>query len=301
MKLHHIITVTAASLLSVAAFAQTSAPTSGTITYETMRRVDLSAMRVNINGQEIRPGGTLPNGQTLNIPETVEGAESYRFAGQWAMREPIDRRNMMQMRFQGGPGGGGGMGGGGNGGNGGGGGNGGQQPSATEQRQRMERFRNMRFPMEETVHTDLATGKAYTITALTADSTKKEYYQSEQPATRPADWEVTNKTKKILGYTCQKATCTVKDQPCTIWFTTDLPFTFSPAANFTPDKGVVLLIESDDLLYRATKVSAGAVDEASLKPNTLAKAVTKEELAEIRKKAMATFRQQSGMQMQMRN
>ena len=154
----------------------------------------------------------------------------------------------------------------------------------------------MRFPMQETTHTDLSTGKTYQITALTPDSTHKEFYQTEQMATRPGDWEVSGKTKKILGYTCQKATCTVKDQPCTVWFTTDLPFTFSPAPNFTPDKGVVLLIESDDLMYRATKIAGGSVDEASLKPDASAKSVSRDELNEVRRKAMASFRQQNGMQ-----
>ncbi len=295
MKLRHLPILATGLFLTQAALAQTTAPSSGTITYETMRRTDLSNVRINVNGQEVRPGGTLPNGRTFDVPETMEGTESFRFGGQWAKREPIDRRNMMQMRMMGGPGGGGP-----GGGQGGGGGDQVAAPSA-EQRQRMDRMRNMRFPMEETNHTDLASGKTYTITAINVDSTRKDYYISEQPATRPADWEVTSKTKKIMGYTCQRATCTVKDQPCTIWFTTELPFTFSPAPNFTPDKGVVLLIESDDLLYRATKISAGAVEEASLKPSTTAKSVTKEELGEIRRKAMATFRQQSGMQFQQRN
>ncbi len=297
MKLYHFALLAAGLLLTETTLAQTTAPSSGTIAYETMRRTDLSNLRVNINGQEVRPGGTLPDGRTFNVPETMEGVESFRFGGQWAMREPMDRRNMMQMRMQRGAGGGAGPGGGdvtvGGGGQ--------QAPSSDQMRRNMDRMRNMRFPIEETMHTNLATGKAYTITALSVDSTRKEYYQSEQPVSRPADWEVTGKTKKILGYTCLKATCTVKDQPCTVWFTTDLPFTFSPAPNFTPDKGVVLLIESDDLLYRATKISAGSVEEASLKPNPSAKAVTKEELAEVRRKAMATFRQQSGMQFQQRN
>ena len=292
MKLQHIYLFAIGSLLSGAAFAQGSAPTSGTIAYETMRRTDLSAVRVSVNGQEMRPGGTLPNGRTLDIPETMEGIENFRFAGNWAMREPIDRRNMMQMRFQSSRGNGGGDGN----------GSGAPQAPSPEMMQRMQqRVRRMRFPIEETIHTNLATGKTYTVSTLTVDSTRKEYYQSEQLVSRPADWEVSGKTKKILGYTCQKATCTVKEQPCTVWFTTELPFTFSPVPNFMPDKGVVLLIESDDLLYRATKVSAGTVDEASLKPNPAAKPVTKEEMAEVNKKAMATFRQQSGIQMQMRN
>ena len=285
MKLHYFILLAAGLLLTGTGSAQTTAPSSGTIAYETMRRTDMANIRVNINGQEVRPGGTLPNGRTFDVPETMEGLESFRFAGQWAMREPLDRRNMMRMQGGPGPGGGGGQ----------------QQAPSADQMRRMDRMRNMRFPIEETTHTDLATGKMYTITALAVDSTHKEYYKSEQQATRPADWEVTNKSKKILGYNCLKATCTVKDQPCTVWFTTDLPFTFSPAPNFTPDKGVVLLIESDDLLYRATKISAGPVEEASLKPSASAKSVTKEELAEVRKKAMATFRQQNGMQFQQRN
>lgn len=299
MKLRHIAILATGLLLTEAAWAQTTAPTSGTIAYETMRRIDPANMRININGQEVRPGGTLPNGQTFNVPETTEGTETFQFAGQWAKREPMDRRNGGgQFRMMGAPGGPGGPGGGGGDANAGG---GGQQPSPDQMRRNMERMRNMRFPVEDVLYTDLSTGKTFTITAVTVDSTHKDYYRSEQAASRPADWEVSGKTKKILGYNCQKATCTVKDQPCTVWFTTDLPFTFSPAPNFTPDKGVVLLIESDDLMYRATKVNAGAVDEASLKPSTTAKAVTKEELADIRRKAMAAFRQQNSMQFQPRN
>ncbi|HEX9957407.1 MAG TPA: GLPGLI family protein, partial [Fibrella sp.] len=150
MKLHYFILLAAGLLLTGTGSAQTTAPSSGTIAYETMRRTDMANIRVNINGQEVRPGGTLPNGRTFDVPETMEGLESFRFAGQWAMREPLDRRNMMQMRMQGGPGGGGG--------------GGQQQAPSADQMRRMDRMRNMRFPIEETTHTDLATGKMYTIT-----------------------------------------------------------------------------------------------------------------------------------------
>ena len=94
MKLQHIYLFTVDSLLSGAAFAQNSAPTSGTIACEAMRRPDLSAMRVN--GREVRPGGTLPNGHTLDIPETIEGLENVRFAGHRAIRQPIDRHNTIR-------------------------------------------------------------------------------------------------------------------------------------------------------------------------------------------------------------
>ena len=287
MKLPYTAFLATGLLLTGTLSAQTTTPTSGTISYETMRRIDLSNIRINVGGQEVRPGGAIPNGRTFDVPETMEGVEHFRFAGQWAMREPIDRRNRMMMRGGPGPGGEGG---------------GGAPPAfSPEQMKRMqERMNNSRLPVEETTHTNLATGKSSLITAIRVDSTKKDYYASESDAKRPSDWQVTGKTKKFLGYTCQKATCTIKDQPCTVWFTTEIPYTFSPDPQFTPDKGVVLQIESDDLTYRATKISDGPVDEASLKPSPTAKPVTKEELTDLRKKAMASFRQQNGMRIQIR-
>ena len=290
MKRLNFSLLAAGLLLTGAASAQT-APTSGTISYETMRRTDLSQVRVNVNGQEVRPGGTLPNGRTLDVPETMEGVENYRFAGQWAMREPMDRRNRFGMMRGGGPGG---PGGGGPGGNNGPGGDGNTPPSPDQMRRMEQRMNTWRMPIEETTHTDLTTGKTAMITAVRVDSTRKDYYATTEAATRPADWEVSNKTKKFLGYTCQRVNCTIKGQPAMVWYTTELPYTFSPVASLTPDKGVVLMIESDDLMYRATKISAGPVDEASLKPSTTAKTVTREELNDIRRKAMASFRQQNG-------
>ena len=170
-----------------------------------------------------------------------------------------------------------------------------------QMRAMQQRFNRARNRFMQSTHTDLTTGKSVQMTTVTVDSTKKEYYQTELPATRPADWKVTGKTKSILGYNCQRATCTIKDQPCTVWFTTDLPYTYSPAPNFTPDKGVVLVIESDDLLYRATKISAGAVNEASLKPHADAKLVTEAEMRDIRQKATANMRQQMNRDFPVRN
>jgi hypothetical protein len=278
----------AATLLTAStALAQTAAPTSGTLTYETLRRLDPSTMRININGQEVRPGGTLPNGATFNPPETIEGEEIFLFANGWAKREPIVRGGGRMMIESRGPAGGRPM--------------GGPPPAGPDGRDPggppdMTRVRNFRPPMQDTPYIDLATGKTTTITEVTVDSTRKEYYRTEPIAARPTDWEVSSKTKKLLGYICQKATCTVKGQPCTVWFTTELPYTFSPAPQFTPDKGVVLWIESDDLMYRATKLNAGPVDTSKLTPDASAKTVSADELKEIRQKAMATFRQRAGVQ-----
>ncbi|WP_041258370.1 hypothetical protein [Fibrella aestuarina] len=281
-------TFLAAMLLTVGTVVAQTAPNSGTITYETMRRFDPANMRININGQEIRPGGTMPNGATFNPPETMEGEESFQFGGGWAKRNPMARGGNRTFMMRG-PGGGDGN---------------GNTPPPTltpEQMRRMEQMRNFRPPFEETQYTDLATGKTVQIMTITADSLHKESYRSETPVTRPADWQVTSKTKKLLGYTCQKITCTIKEQPCAVWVTTELPYTFSPAPQFTPDKGVVLAIESDDLTYRATRLNAGPVDAATLLPSADAKTVSADELREVRRKAMANFRQQRGMNMPMPN
>ena len=293
----------AISLLSCGLASAQTAPTSGTISYETMRRIDPSSVRININGQEIRPGGTLPDGRKFEVPETSEGTEQVEFGGLWAM---VENRGRADFRMGRGPGGGGDRGPGGgdititSGGPGGnnGGGNG---PTPEQMRAMQQRFNRARNRFMQSTHTDLTTGKSVQMTTVTVDSTKKEYYQTELPATRPADWKVTGKTKSILGYNCQRATCTIKDQPCTVWFTTDLPYTYSPAPSFTPDKGVVLVIESDDLLYHATKISAGTVNEASLKPRTDAKVVTEAEMRDIRQKATANMRQQMNRDFPVRN
>lgn len=288
-------TLLAGLLLTTGTILAQTAPTSGTITYETMRRFDLANMRVNVNGQEVRPGAQLPNGRTFDPPETIESEESFQFAGNWAKRDPQNRGGAGRMFMMGGPGGGRGPGGGAPGGDG---GNAPQGQPTPEQMQRMEQMRrNFRPPVEETQFTDLTTGKSIQLVTVKPDSLHKETYRADVNAKRPADWQVSNKTKKILGYTCQKATCTIKEQPCTVWFTTELPYTFSPAPQFTPDKGVVLWIESDDLAYRATKLNAGSVDVAKLTPDLNAKVVSDDELREIRRKAMATMRQQRGSNM----
>jgi len=41
-------------------------------------------------------------------------------------------------------------------------------------------------------------------------------------------WQIANDTKTILGYTCQKATGTVKGRTYTVWFSTDVPAAFGP-------------------------------------------------------------------------
>lgn len=272
---HYVLTVT--GLLTVTlSFAQ--APTAGVITYEGMRRVDPSQMRMVINGQEVRPGTPLPNGQMPDLPEVMNFNQSLEFAGGWAMEKRERSGAMMRTVTMGGPDGPGGPPPGAGPGDPGSGG-----PHTNERR--------FNRPFEDVTYVDLINGQTVTVLSVKKDSVTTDYYRALRPLKRDSLWQETGKTKKLLGYTCRKATSVRRGQPCTIWYTTDLPFTYSPVATLTPEKGVVLQIESDDEAFKATKIEAKPIDEASLKPTDKAKVVSWDELETMRRKAMTSFRQ----------
>ena len=91
--------------LSLTATAQT-AP-SGRIKYEVMQRVDLSQVRMVINGQEVRPGTALPGGGTVpDVPETRSYGQELIFAGNYAREKRDENGGMMNIeRRVDGPGG----------------------------------------------------------------------------------------------------------------------------------------------------------------------------------------------------
>jgi hypothetical protein len=70
-----------------------------------------------------------------------------------------------------------------------------------------------------------------------------------------------------------------------------LPLTYSPVPELTPEKGVALLIEGSREQYKATRVSTENVDTQNIEPSGQAKTVSKEQLKDIRDKAMADFHQ----------
>ncbi|MGM9508362.1 GLPGLI family protein [Larkinella sp. GY13] len=278
-----IRTVAAALIgLHLAAQLANAQPTAGKISYEVMQKVDLSQMRVIINGQEVRPDGAdAPAG----MPETRSFVQHFIFSGTHG-KEEQDRNSgggiMVRQVIQDG-GGGPGPGPGGPGG-----------PEGRENRNFNGR------PFERAVYYDLAAQKTVEVLAIKKDSVTS-HYQTEIPQKRVTGWQETDKTKKIAGYLCRKATVPFKNMSYTVWYTTELPFTYSPISSLTPEKGVVLQIESDNEAFKATKIAAQDVKESDVMPPQTAQVVTLEELNTIRQKAMADMRQQMMNNFQNRN
>jgi GLPGLI family protein len=254
MKTHTLLALFISLLM--AAMRPTFGQSSGQISYEVVRKVDPSTMRIVINGEQVKPGD--PNFPG-DIPDTRTFGQKVLYTDIYA-KENRDEQNAVVRTFVGGGGG---------------------APQTT----------SMGRPFNETVFVDLTNQK--TVTLLTVGKDKEaRTYRAETPITRVTDWHLTDQTKKIAGYTCRKATVPFRKETYTVWFTTDLPITYSPIRELTPEKGVVLLIESSREQFRATKVSTSAIDAKDVQPAATAQPVTPEQLADLRQKAVADFQQQ---------
>lgn len=277
-------------LSSTLALAQTPPP-SGKITYEGMRQIDRSQMRMAVNGQEVRPGSPGAPDAPEGMPEVMSFTQKLVFSGTMAKEERDRQPNRMVRRTVGGddPGG----------------------------RSGPPRETRMAPPFEQTTFLDLANRQRIDVMTIKKDSVSTTY-RTDRPMPSPENWQPSDKTKKIAGYLCHKATATAslgrqrtgrqpgdaaapaatnappgtgKAETYTVWYTTDLPFTYSPVAALTPEKGVVLQIESDTESFKATSVSGEAVAESAVQPPAGAKVVSSEEMNELRWKEMASFRQ----------
>ena len=266
--------------LNLASQLANAQPTSGKISYEVMQKIDMSQIRMVINGQEVRPGSAEA---PTDLPETRSFLQEFIFSGQHG-KEEQDRNGgggvmIRQVMRDGGPG------------------DAGPGPGGSEGRG--NRNFNGR-PFERSVFFDLAAQKTVEVLTIKKDSVTKQY-QTELPLKRVTGWQETEKTKKIAGYLCKKATVPFRNMSYTIWYTTELPFTYSPISSLTPEKGVVLQIESDNEAFKATKVAAQDVKESEVMPPKNAQVVTPDELNTIRQKAMADMRQQMMNNFQNRN
>ena len=244
------------------------APTSGKITYEGMRQFDPSQMRMVVNGQEVRPGSPGAPDAPEGMPDVMSFTQKLVFSGSMA-KEERDRPQGAMMRQNRA---------------------GGDAAGSPGGENRPPRQGRMNAPFDQQTYLDLANRKRIDVFTVRKDSTS-QVYRAEKEMPTATDWTTTNKTKKIAGYTCQKATALRRKQTYTIWYTTELPFTYSPIADLTPPTGVVLQIESDSESFKATGISSEVIAENTVQPPKDAKVVSAEELDEMRKKGMADFRQ----------
>ncbi len=150
-----------------------------------------------------------------------------------------------------------------------------------------------RRPFTEQTFVDLKALKKVTIVTV-GNGADAKMYLAEVPLQRVSGWQLTDQTRKIAGYTCRKYTVPYKKETYKVWITTELPITYSPIQELTPDTGAVLLIEGSREQFRATKVAKTAPDASVMKPNVQAQTVTPDQLTEIRQKAIADFADKNG-------
>ncbi len=104
--------------------------------------------------------------------------------------------------------------------------------------------------------------------------------------------KLSDKTKKIAGYNCKKATVTVRNEEYTVWYTQDLPFSYSPINGLLPDgNGVVLSAEGSRRSFTATKVDFKPVTATDITIPANAEKVTEDQLRDMRREAMQKFRE----------
>ncbi|GAB2476725.1 hypothetical protein GCM10011375_21120 [Hymenobacter qilianensis] len=239
----------------MSAASSLQAQTTGRISYEGTRRIDPNQRRIVINGQEVKPGSPdFP----ADLPDVRSFGQTLSFAGDYA-REAQEGGGAMVRIVEGGPN---------------------SAPQTT----------NIGRPFEETVFLNLKDRTYATVVSVKKDDQTTEY-RADAPFAKPENWQLTAQTKKIAGYTCRKATVPFRKETYTVWITTDLPFTYSPIRDLTPEKGVVLAVEGSGEQFKATKVDLKApVKEAEVRPSTQAQMVTVAELNDVREKARADFR-----------
>lgn len=248
----------AASLL-IAATSPVFAQKSGVITYEVTARMDPERMRgFNRGGND--DNNPVPDVVTFNQTFTFNDnagkitTERPDFGGQRRQQRPDGDTSRRGGRGQGGPGGRMGMSSGGN-----------------------------------AQYVDLA-NKKYEQVFSTFGDDKKVYY-TEEDYIYTANSKSSDKTKKIAGYTCKRATIQLKDDTYTVWYTTELPFSFSPVNGLLPENNaVVLAAEGGRRAFTAKSVDLKPITE-DLSIPAGAEKVSQDKMREIRKEQMDKLRE----------
>jgi GLPGLI family protein len=191
-------------------------------------------------------------------------------------------------------------------------------PMRTGNQQQNQQAQNMMRRFIPETYWNFAENKVYTVSSLPKDSVNVDKFMIEKSVTFTTDIKEDKKTKKILGYNCKKATLKTKDDTFTIWYTTEMGFTYSPMSQSNStmmrfgnrggganasrppmpiiviEKGVILAIEGTDIGFEAKKITTETINPETLKIPTDAKKVTEEELREMMQKRRNNFRTNGG-------
>ena len=147
----------------------------------------------------------------------------------------------------------------------------------------------LRPPISNTLYIDLANRKFLNVTQEKTDSAVKATWYTEEDYKQGAQFKTSGKTKTIAGYNCKRATVKVGEENFVVWYTEDIPVSFSPVNGVMPEKGVVLAIESTKRSYVAKKVTLKPIPEAEVGLPADAQKVTAEELKENRRQILEKF------------
>jgi len=146
-----------------------------------------------------------------------------------------------------------------------------------------------KLPFDEITFIDMKNSREVTSLTLLKDSLNEMYYSIE-PLVKTNDWKDTDKTKKILGYSCTKAKVITPNGDFDVWYAKDSEFNFSPVPGLLPSKGLVLKIEGTELSYSATSLEKKLENPAQFEKIYKGSQIPKEELQQKRRHAVGKLR-----------
>jgi hypothetical protein len=145
------------------------------------------------------------------------------------------------------------------------------------------------LPFRNATYIDLS--KKQFLQVLETTDAKKEAWFTAEAFKSPAEFKESDKTKKIAGYNCKKATVKLNEEAFTIWYTTEIPLTFSPINGIVPPNGgFVLSAESSRRSIEAKKVDLKPVEPGDVMPPATAEKVDQKEMNDKRRQLMEKFR-----------
>lgn len=146
-----------------------------------------------------------------------------------------------------------------------------------------------KLPFDETTYIDMRNSREITSLTILNDSLNESFYSIE-PLTKPLTWKDTDKSKKILGFSCTKAVVSTENGNFEVWYTKDAGFDFSPVPGLLPAKGLVLKIEGDELSYTANSLEKKIDDIKIFDKLYLGTQLSKEELMQKRRRIVGKLR-----------